>query len=656
MTKINKDDHVIGIDLGTTMSAVSITDDIGNVVGIPNPANSMLTPSAVLVATDEILVGQPAIDQALEFPNTFAECFKRSIGQSYYPTEIRGYKVPPEILSAFLIENLKHDAERFVDSKIHNAVITVPAFYGSKRRQATRLAGELAGLNVLDIVNEPTAAALAYGYKERLFSNESEKPVRLLVFDLGGGTFDVSLLEFRQKQFVTIATDGNVQLGGRDFDSAIKDYVAEQFIETYGVDPRAKMKDLIELFARCKEAKHQLSTQSETTINCSFEGMRLGVQLTRAKFEDLIESHVDLTAYTCETVLQSQEMTWDDVDHILFVGGSCRIPFVAQRIEEKSGKKPILSDNPDEIVAQGAALFAASKSMDESVGFEIVNVNSHSLGIAGVDTSTGDKVNKILIPRNTPLPSVIKQRFVTHRDGQKGVSVTLLEGESENPKYCEVVAKSAIVLAPNTPAGTDIEVICQYREDGTIHLSARILKDRKSTSLEVRREASANFDSIEVWRARFLNEESDVACSTSDIPDLPAVDDKNLSADDLEKIQSALEFQFQEIGKVAFASTLIPELIPQRRAIQRAIDELIFFRKISQLIEKRLTRETDFMKKSDSEGKLRRAKAELGNLERFAQHCRIVLGRECVNREFLPPGTSRFADQVKKLKALNDKV
>jgi molecular chaperone DnaK len=649
-------DHVIGIDLGTTMSAVSITDDIGNVVTIPNNDGKTLTPSAVLVTADEILVGQAAIDQALEFPNTFAECFKRNIGQSFYPTEIRGFKVPPEILCAFLIDSLKQDAEQFVGGNISNAVITVPAFYGSKRRQATRLAGELAGLNVLDIVNEPTAAALAYGYRERLFAKDRKESMKVLVFDLGGGTFDVSLLEFRKNQFVTLATDGNVQLGGRDFDSAIKDFVADQFIETYGVDPRSKVHDLIDLFSRCKDAKHSLSKANETTINCSFEGMRLGVQLTREKFEDLIESHVDLTAYTCESVLQTQQMTWQDLDHILFVGGSCRIPFVAQRIEEKSGHKPVIADDPDEIVAQGAALFAASKSMDESVGFDIVNVNSHSLGISGVDTSTGEKINKILIPRNTPLPAVIKQRFVTHRDGQRGVSVTLLEGESENPKYCEVVAKSAIVLNPNTPSGTDIEVICQYREDGTIHLSARIVKERKATTLEVRREATANFDSMEVWRARFLNQESEVACSTSEIPDLNRVDISKVTPGDLDQINKAIEFQFQEIGKIAFASTLIPELIPQRRAIQRSIDELIFFRRISELIEKRLVRESDFYKKTDWEGKLRRAKNELVNLERFAQHCRIVLGRECVNREFLPPGTGRFAEQIKKLQSIGGVV
>lgn len=651
----NKDEHVIGIDLGTTMSAVSITDDIGNVVTIPNSLGSKLTPSAVLVTADDILVGQAAIDRALEFPNTFAECFKRNIGQASYPTEIRGFKIPPEILCAFLIESLKRDAEKFVGQKINSAVITVPAFYGSRRRQATRLAGELAGLNVLDIVNEPTAAALAYGYRNDLFK-DAENSQRILVFDLGGGTFDVSLLEFRKNQFVTLATDGNVQLGGRDFDNAIKDYVAERFMEAYGVDPRAKMGDLIDLFARSKQAKHELSDSTETTINCAFEGMRLSVPMSRSTLEELIETHIDLTAYTCESVLQTQKMKWSDLNHILFVGGSCRIPFVGSRIEEKTGLKPVVADDPDEIVAQGAALFAASKSMEEAVGFEIVNVNSHSLGIAGVDTATKEKVNKILIPRNTPLPAVVKRKFVTHRDGQKGVSVTLLEGESTIPKYCEVVAKSAIVLNPNTPAGTDIEVICQCLEDGTIHVSARILKDRKATSLEVRREVSGNFDSLEVWKARLLNLESQETGSTFEIPDLPFNDGDKATAENLEGLNAALDYQYQEIGKVAFASTLIPELIPQRRAIQRSIDELIFFRRISKRLDSKLVRESDFYKKTEWEGKLHRAKSELANLERFAQHCRVVLGRECVRREFLPPGTKRYADQAKKLRALSSKV
>ena len=171
----NKEENVIGIDLGTTMSAVSITDATGNAVTIPNSLGKKLTPSAVLVTAEEILVGQPAIDRALEFPNTFAECFKRNIGQASYPTKIRGFKIPPEILSACLIENLKLDAEKFIGQKVTSAVITVPAFYGSRRRQATRLAGELAGLNVLDIVNEPTAAALAYGYRHNLFQEGARR-------------------------------------------------------------------------------------------------------------------------------------------------------------------------------------------------------------------------------------------------------------------------------------------------------------------------------------------------------------------------------------------------------------------------------------------------------------------------------------------------
>ena len=407
---------------------------------------------------------------------------------------------------------------------------------------------------------------------------------------------------------------------------------------------------MIDLFAKSKQAKHELSEQLETTISCTFEGLQLNVLLSRSNLEELIETNIDLTAYTCESVLQAKKMKWSDVDHILFVGGSCRIPFVGTRVEEKTGLKPIVADDPDEIVAKGAALFAASKLMDESDSFDIINVNSHSLGIAGVDTETKEKVNKILIPRNTPLPAVVKQRFVTHQDGQKGVSVTLLEGESTIPKYCEVVAKSAILLNPNTPAGTDVEVICQCLEDGTIHVSARVLKDSKSTSLEVRREASGNFDSLEVWKARLLNLESLESGSTSAIPDLALNGGTGAASD------AALEYQYQEIGKMAFAATLVPELIPQRRAIQRSIDELIFFRKISELLDKKLVREPDFYKKAEWEGKLHRAKSELANLERFAQHCRIVLGRECVRREFLPPGTKRFADEAKKLIASSNQV
>jgi molecular chaperone DnaK len=638
---------VIGIDLGTTMSAVSFLNAEGVVETIPSRSGGFLTPSTLLIGEDQIYVGGAAIEKASQFPNMFAECFKRNIGQAHYPVKIKDYNIPPEVLCALLIEAMKDDAEAYLGKPVREAVITVPAFYGSRRRQSTRLAGELAGLTILDVVNEPTAAALAYGYEEKLFLGTGSSE-RILVYDLGGGTFDVSLLQFRDNRFVTLATDGNVQLGGRDFDATIKDYVAEKFIEAYGVDPRSDSRMQLELFNKAKQAKHELSERTSAVVDCHYSGMRLNVEITREKFESLISHLIELTMHTCRSVIQSQKLTWKDIDYVLMVGGSSRIPMAAELLTAECGKPPRKNRNPDELVARGAALFAASKIPDNQLDIEIVNVNSHSLGIAGVDTSTGEKINKILIPRNTPLPAKVVRNFVTNRDNQAGVSITLLEGESKNPKYCEVVARSNIVLEKDTPSGSDIEVICSYCEDGTIHVSARVMKDRKSTSLQIKREAVQEMDALNIWKARLLNQEAEQTETTSPIPNLePATFDPG----NPETGYHALDYQCQEIGKIAYVSTVTPQLIPIRRAVQQAIDELMFFERVIQTAEKRLSRSDPENQDKNLEGVLYRARTERKNAEKYAQHCRVVLGRECVTNSFCPPGANRFFDEATKILA-----
>jgi molecular chaperone DnaK len=638
---------VIGIDLGTTMSAVSYLNAGGVVETIPSRSGGYLTPSTLLIGESQIHVGQEAIEKATQFPNLFAECFKRNIGQAHYPVKIKDYNIPPEVLCAVLIESMKDDAESYLGRPVREAVITVPAFYGSRRRQSTRLAGELAGLTILDVVNEPTAAALAYGYDEKLFigSGNGEK---MMVYDLGGGTFDVSVLQFRNNRFVTLATDGNVQLGGRDFDAAIKDHVAEQFLETYGVDPRSDNRAQLELFQKAKQAKHELSERTSAIVDCYYAGMRLNVEITRPQFEAMISHLIELTMHTCQQVLQSQKLTWKDIDYVLMVGGSSRIPMLAEVLTAESGKPPRKNNNPDELVSRGAALFAASKMPENKLDIEIVNVNSHSLGIAGIDTATKEKINKILIPRNTPLPAKVVRNFITNRDNQAGVSITLLEGENQNPKYCEVVARSSIVLEKDTPAGSDIEVICSYREDGTIHVSARVIKDRKSTSLQVKREAVQEMDSLGIWKARLLNQEAAQSESTTPIPNLERV---SFDASRPDSIYPALDYQCQEIGKIAYVSTVTPQLIPIRRAVQQAIDELVFFERVIQKTEKRLARSEADSRDKQLEGVLYRAKNELKNAEKYAQHCRIVLGRECLANSFCPPGANKYFDEATKILA-----
>ena len=389
-----------------------------------------------------------------------------------------------------------------------------------------------------------------------------------------------------------------------------------------------------------------MSDRTKSVVDCHFSGMRLNVEITRQEFEGLINHLINLTIHTCNQVMQTQKLKWGDIDHVLMVGGSSRIPLLSDMIEAESGRRPKLHSNPDELVARGAALFAASKMPNSQVAIEIVNVNSHSLGIAGVDTKTKEKINKILIPRNTPLPSKVVRKFVTHRDNQRGVSVTLLEGENENPKYCEVVAKSSILLDPDTPSGSDIELICSYCIDGTIQVSARVVKDRKSAILQVKREMAQEMDSLNVWKARLLNQESSLSSSSSPIPDLPfvPVDDSNP-----ESIYRALDYQCQELGKIAYVSTVTPNLIPIRRAVQQAIDELVFFERVIDKAEKKAASDATSMSDTKFEGIVYRAKSELKNAKKYAQHCRVVLGRECLNSSFCPPGGNKFFEQASKL-------
>jgi molecular chaperone DnaK len=455
-------------------------------------------------------------------------------------------------------------------------------------------------------------------------------------------------LQFRNNRFVTLATDGNVQLGGRDFDAVIKDHVAEKFMEAYGVDPRSDNRAQLELFNKAKQAKHELSERSSAIVDCHYAGMRLNVEITREEFEAMIGHLIELTMHTCLMVLQSQKLTWKDIDYVLLVGGSSRIPVVADMLTKESGKPPRKNRNPDELVSRGAALFAASKVPDNNLDIEIVNVNSHSLGIAGVDTATKEKINKILIPRNTPLPAKVVRNFVTNRDNQAGVSITLLEGENENPKYCEVVARSSIVLEKDTPAGSDIEVVCSYREDGTIQVSARVVKDRKSTSLQVKREAVQEMDSLSLWKARLLNREMTQSESTSPIPNL---DFQGFDATKPDSFLTAFDYQCQEIGKIAYVSTVTPQLIPIRRAVQQAIDELMFFQRVIEKAGKRISRSEGDSKDKHLEGVVYRARNELKNAEKYAQHCRIVLGRECVINSFCPPGANKYFDEATKILA-----
>ncbi len=498
----------VGIDVGTTISAAACVDKSGQPATIQSALGERLVPSALYFG-DDVIVGDRAMMMGVMDPDAFAECFKRDIGKSHYQREVRQCRVPPEVLTAFLLRHMRANAESRLGS-VREAVITVPAYFDEKRRTITQQAAALADLKVTDIINEPTAAAIAYAFQMQQSGDkqflQGDAPRRIMIYDLGGGTFDVTLLEYSGRTFRTLATDGDVMLGGRDFDERLAALIAERFMEKHGLDPRSDQRDMQKLWQLAQETKHALTTNLSRQVTFSHAGLRIGFEVTRQQFEDAIEPLVERTLTTSAEVLREAALNWSDLDEMLLVGGSSRLPLVSRKLQQMSGRAPRLADNPDEMVAQGAALYAAmldaDSYLDSDSRFSVVNVNAHSLGVLGVNIATNQRINKVIIPRNTPLPASKTRRFVTHRDGQPNVTVRLLEGESEDPLFCMPVGDCVVQLDPPLPKGADIEVSCRYDANGTISVSARIPATRKSAHVELRRDGVSTLEPLEVWRTR----------------------------------------------------------------------------------------------------------------------------------------------------------
>ena len=497
----------IGIDLGTTFSAVACVDEAGRTKMLPNAEGDLLTPSLVLFTDDAVLVGKQARRAAELHPDRLALFAKRDMGQSAYSREIGGRKLPPEVISAYILGKLKGDAEGELGCGV-SAVITVPAYFDETRRQATAAAGEMADLDVLDIVNEPTAAALAYGEELGYLhaDGQVDEPMKVLVFDLGGGTFDVTVVELTPRTVRTLATDGDVHLGGYDWDLRLVDRVAEQFAEQFGIDPREELGTNDRLWAEVEEAKRTLSARPHVSVRFEHAGHALTLRITRDEFEKRTADLVERTRFTCRQVIDAAGLTWNDIDRVLLAGGSTRMPMVSAMLSDLTGRQPDRSLNPDETVARGAALFAQSlvarrQARDGQSTLRVTNVNAHSLGIQGVDPQTGHKRNAILIPRNTPLPYKRTRKFITNRAGQRSIGVNVLEGESRAPEECVAIGKSAINdLPPNLPQGWPVHVTYEYGANGRLSISAVVRDTDKRLQLELERDAKLNRQTVDAWK------------------------------------------------------------------------------------------------------------------------------------------------------------
>jgi molecular chaperone DnaK len=497
---------LVGIDLGTTYSAIATLDDKGQPTTLPNRDGEMLTPSAVLLLDDgSAVVGQAALDVALEHPDRVATLIKRRMGQPSIGHPVAGRDFRPETLSAIILRKLVQDAEARI-GPISNAVITVPAYFDDTRRKATKDAGRIAGLDVLDILDEPTAAALAYSFQSTSTTHLPDQERTVLVYDLGGGTFDVTLVRLSQRRFQCLAIEGDVRLGGKDWDDRIIDHVANLFQRQHGSDPRSDPLSLTTLGSAAERAKRTLSKLPQTTITCTHSGKMLSVPVTRAEFENLTRDLLIRTRLTTQQVLRQANLTWDQVERVLLVGGSTHMPMTRQMLQELTGKVPDNSLAVSEVVARGAALHAgivsaqagvenlglptdAQEALADVVEINVnaqINVNAHSLGIEVKQQK--DRLNDILISKNTQLPTAASRVYRTVAENQQRVRVKVLQGEATRADDCIRIGECWIEDLPgNLPKASPIQVRCSVGSNGLIDVMALDMTSGKMARTTIHR-------------------------------------------------------------------------------------------------------------------------------------------------------------------------
>ena len=504
---------VVGIDLGTTFSAVAVVDDkTGRAEIIADPENQRkVTPSVVMFEdSSNIIVGEIAKQNAVAEPLKVVEFVKRSMGMPKkdsaggWSFELDGRSYSAQEISAFIIGKLKQDAEKRLGGPVSKAVLTVPAYFGEAQRAATEEAGRIAGLEVLAVLDEPMAAAMAYGL-DRLGEDQT-----VFVFDLGGGTFDVTIIEVKGNEINELAIDGDPKLGGKDWDDILINYAAKAFSDKYGRDPLKDLSSYQDLQLRIIRAKEELTRREKTRVMVGSGGDSLMVELTRQKFEELTRKLVERCRSTCELVMADARKTWRDIDTVLLVGGATRMPMIVNMVEQISGKTHSAALNPDECVAQGAAWQALILNLKKMSGEEeeewkrknpalvqkvkeikVRNITSHDLGVIALDEQK-QRRSFLIIPKGTPVPcEKVDSSFGTVEANQAAVRISVTEGglyleqNTCDPEECHILGEVVVQDLPPLPENSPIEVTLRFNENKILEVVGRDLTSGKSARAEI---------------------------------------------------------------------------------------------------------------------------------------------------------------------------